>query len=100
MGLRYAPFAFTEQGVAMLYGVLNSDTAIKVNIQIIRVFTKLRQTLTDSLNLKMEIEEIKRKVSQQSKNIELVFSCLDELIEKRKLKKQENVLVTKKIKLG
>jgi len=63
MGLRYAPFAFTEQGVAMLSSVLNSSTAIKVNIQIIRVFTNIRGMLTDSLNLKGEIEEIKRKIS-------------------------------------
>lgn len=83
MGLRYPPFVFTEQGVAMLSSVLNSDTAIKVNIQIIRVFTKLRQAFTDGLNLKIEIEEIKKKVSLQSKNIELVFSYLDKLIEKR-----------------
>ncbi|MCF6296802.1 MAG: ORF6N domain-containing protein [Flavobacteriaceae bacterium] len=53
MGLHYVPFVFTEQGVAMLSSVLNSPTAIKVNIQIIRVFTKMRKTLTDSLNLKL-----------------------------------------------
>ncbi|MBC9795468.1 ORF6N domain-containing protein [Sinomicrobium weinanense] len=83
MGLRYVPFCFTEQGVAMLSSVLNSPTAIKVNIRIIRVFTKLRQALTDTVNLKLEIEEIKKKLSSHSKNIELVFSYLDELIEKK-----------------
>jgi hypothetical protein len=45
MGLRYAPFAFTEQGVAMLSTVLNSDRAIKVNIQIMRIYTKMREML-------------------------------------------------------
>ncbi|UZO82143.1 ORF6N domain-containing protein [Aquimarina sp. ERC-38] len=83
MGLRYPPFVFTEQGVAMLSSVLNSPTAIKVNIQIIRVFTKIRAALSDNLNLKLEIEEIKKKVDHQSKNIELVFSYLDELLEKQ-----------------
>ncbi|MBE0423784.1 MAG: ORF6N domain-containing protein [Lutibacter sp.] len=82
-GTRYAPYAFTEQGVAMLSSVLNSRTAIKVNIQIIRVFTKLRQLFTDNLSLKLEIEEIKKKLSHQNKNIELVFSYLDELLEKK-----------------
>jgi hypothetical protein len=82
-GTRKPPKAFTEQGVAMLSGVLNSDRAIAVNIQIIRVFTKIREVLTDTLNLKLEIEEIKKKLSNQSKNIELVFSYLDELIEKK-----------------
>ncbi|MFS4415819.1 ORF6N domain-containing protein [Maribacter sp. 2307ULW6-5] len=82
MGLRYAPMVFTEQGVAMLSSVLNSPTAIRVNIQIIRVFTKIREVLTDKLNLKLEIEEIKKKLSNQSKNIELVFNYLDELTKK------------------
>jgi len=67
----------------MLSGVLNSDRAIAVNIQIIRVFTKIREVLTDTLNLKLEIEEIKKKLSNHSKNIELVFSYMDELIEKK-----------------
>ena len=82
-GLRYAPFCFTEQGVTMLSCVLNSERAIEVNIRIIRVFTKLREMLTDNLNLKLEIEEIKKKLTNHSKNIELVFNYLDELIEKK-----------------
>ena len=82
-GTRYMPMAFTEQGVAMLSSVLNSPTAIKVNIQIIRVFTKIREVLADHLGLKLEIEEIKKKLSNHSKNIELVFDYLDELIEKK-----------------
>ncbi|MEM9141347.1 MAG: ORF6N domain-containing protein [Bacteroidota bacterium] len=84
---RYAPMAFTEQGMAMLSSVLNSPTAIRVNIQIIRVFTKIREVLTDTLNLKLEIEGIKKKLSNQSKNIERVFNFLDEL--NSKLEKQE-----------
>lgn len=82
-GTRYVPYAFTEQGVAMLSSVLSSQTAIKVNIQIIRVFTKIRQMFTDNLSLKLEIEDIKKKLSNQNKNIELVFSYLDELLEKK-----------------
>jgi DNA replication protein DnaD len=82
-GTRYIPMAFTEQGVAMLSSVLNSPTAIKVNIQIIRVFTKIREVLTDTLSLKLEIEEIKKKLTNHSKNIELVFNYLDELIDKK-----------------
>ncbi len=96
MGLRYAPFVFTEQGVAMLSSVLNSPTAIKVNIQIIRVFTKMREMLTDNLNLKVEIEEIKRKISSQNKNIELVFGYLDELLEKKENKKSRQRIGYKK----
>ena len=89
---KYLPMVFTEQGVAMLSSVLNSPTAIKVSIQIIRVFTKIREVVTDTLNMKLKIEEIKKKISHQSKNIELVFSYLDELIDK-----QENKTERKKI---
>ncbi len=60
-GRRSEPFVFTEHGVLMLSSVLNSDRAIAVNIQIIRVFTKIREMLTDTMNIKMEIEEIKKK---------------------------------------
>jgi S-adenosylmethionine synthetase len=83
MGLRYAPMAFTEQGVAMLSSILNSKKAIGVNIQIMRIFTRIRQMLTDTLSLKLEIEEVKQKLQNQDRNIELVFSYLDELIAKQ-----------------
>jgi len=83
MGLRYAPFAFTEQGVAMLSSVLHSKKAIDVNSIIIRVFTKIKQTLSNNINLSLEIEKIKKKLTNQNKNIELVFSYLDELIDKK-----------------
>jgi hypothetical protein len=73
-GRRKLPNAFTEQGVAMLSGVLHSQRAIKVNIQIMRVFTRLRKMLTDTLSVKLEIEEIKNKLKNQDKNIELVFT--------------------------
>ena len=90
---RYVPMVFTEQGVAMLSSVLNSPEAIKVNIKIIRVFTKIREALTNSLNMKLDIEEIKKKLSNHDKNIELVFNYLDELMDK-----QENKV--ERIKIG
>lgn len=83
MGLRHAPFCFTEQGVTMLSCILNSDRAIAMNIQIIRVFTKMRAVLSETLNLKLEIDAIKKKLSDHGKNIELVFDYLDELIQKK-----------------
>lgn len=83
MGLRYAPFCFTEQGVTMLACTLNSKRAIDINIQIVRVFTKIREALSDTLSIKLDIEELKKKVNNQDKNIELVFNYLDELMEKQ-----------------
>jgi hypothetical protein len=82
-GTRSFPYAFTEQGVAMLSGILNSDRAISVNIQIMRIFTRIRQMFTDTLSIKLEIEDIKKKLQNQDKNIEVVFSYLDELINKQ-----------------
>ena len=82
-GVRYLPMVFTEQGVAMISSVLSSKKAIAVNIQIMRVFTKIRSILTDTLELKLEIEEIRKKLQNQDKDIELVFSYLDELINKQ-----------------
>ena len=83
MGLRYAPYVFTEQGVAMLSSVLNSPKAIAVNIRIIRVFTKIREMLFNNKDLLLRMEKIERKLSSQNKNIELVFQYLDELSEKK-----------------
>ncbi|WKD86561.1 hypothetical protein KCTC32516_01937 [Polaribacter huanghezhanensis] len=96
MGLRYVPMVFTEQGVAMLSSVLNSDRAIVVNIKIIRIFTKMRQLLSDNLSLQLEIENIKKKLTNNSKNIELVFNYLDELIEKKENKSDRNKIGYKK----
>jgi hypothetical protein len=97
-GSRYLPLVFTEQGVAMLSIVLNSDSAIAVNIKIIRIFKKMRALLADNLNLRLEIEEIKKKVTNQSKNIELVFSYLDELIDKKENKIERTKIGYKKDK--
>ena len=68
----------------MLSSILRSKRAIEVNIQIMLIFSKIREMLLDSLSMKLDIEEIKRRLNSQDKSIELVFSCLDELIEKRK----------------
>jgi phage regulator Rha-like protein len=82
LGLRKPPFAFTEHGVLMLSSVLNSQQAIQVNIQIVRIFTRLRNLLSEHTELKLEIADIKKHLQNHDKNIELVFSYLDKLIEK------------------
>ena len=96
MGLRYAPYVFTEQGVAMLSSVLHSPKAIAVNIRIIRVFTKIREFLIDNLEVKLEIEEIKKKLNNHTKSIELVFSYLDEFVEKKSTQKSRKRIGYKK----
>ena len=81
--LKYLPYAFTEHGVLMLANVLKSKSAIEVSMRIIDVFILLREQIEIHEELRHEIEVIKQKVNNQSKNIELVFQYLDELIEKR-----------------
>ena len=82
-GTRKLPFAFTEHGVLMLSSVLKSDKAIQVNIQIMRIFTKVRQMLLDTTEINIDILQIQKKLENHNKNIELVFSYLDELTEKK-----------------
>jgi len=78
MGLRYAPMAFTEQGVAMLSSVLNSRRAIQVNIQIMRSFTRLRQMLSTHEELKKKIESMEKKYDE---NFKIVFEALKQLLD-------------------
>jgi len=73
MGLRYAPYCFTEQGVAMLSSILNSDRAIQVNIQIIRVFTKMRAILASHNDILNKLEQLSKKDIEQDKKIMLIF---------------------------
>jgi len=77
------PYVFTEHGILQLANVLKGSRATQMSIRIIEIFVQMREAITDNLNIKLEIEEIKKKLSNQSKNIELVFSYLDELIEKK-----------------
>jgi len=78
-GRRYLPYAFTEQGVAMLSSVLNSERAIQVNIAIMRTFTKLRQMIETHKDLRLKIEEMEKKYDKQFR---IVFTALKELLEK------------------
>jgi len=75
---KYLPFVFTEQGVAMLSSVLNSDRAIQVNILIMRAFTRLRQMLSTHEELKRKIEAMERKYDRQFR---VVFEAIKQLME-------------------
>ncbi|MCK4653084.1 MAG: ORF6N domain-containing protein [Candidatus Cloacimonetes bacterium] len=76
---KYLPFAFNEQGIAMLSSVLNSERAIKVNITIMRAFVKLRELLKTNEELNKKLEEIEKKYDKQFK---IVFQVLQQLMEK------------------
>jgi phage regulator Rha-like protein len=87
MGLRYAPFCFTEQGVSMLSSVLNSETAIEINIQIIRIFTRMREFLANHSELFLKMEQFEKTLLKQreinnkhDEDIEIIFEALKRLL--------------------
>ena len=87
MGLRKLPNVFTEQGVGMLSSVLNSETAIEVNIRIIRVFTKMREVLLTNKDILLKLERMERKMLKQDsrlnkheKEMQVIFKALKELL--------------------
>jgi hypothetical protein len=84
MGLRKPPLVFTEQGVAMLSGVLNSDRAISVNIQIIRVFSRMRQMLETHKEIFKKLESLEMKDIEQDEKITVIFEYLRQLEQVRK----------------
>jgi phage regulator Rha-like protein len=92
-GRRYSPYAFTEQGVAMLSSVLNSERSIKVNIAIMRAFVKMRKFLgsTEYLAKKLKLleKETREKFTKQQQQISIIFEAINELMtEKEKPKRR------------
>ena len=80
-GTRYLPMVFTEQGVAMLSSVLNSKTAIQVNINIIRVFTKIRMLLETHQEILKKLDELEKKGIEQDDKIMLIFEYIKQFEE-------------------
>jgi hypothetical protein len=76
-GRRYLPYVFTEQGVAMLSSVLNSERAIKVNIEIMRAFVRFRQILSSNKELSRRLDELEKKYDAQFK---MVFDAIRQLM--------------------
>ena len=79
-GLRYAPMAFTEHGILMLSTVLNSERAIRVNIEIMRAFVRLRQLIAANAELSRRLDELERKYDRQFK---IVFDTIRQLVTPR-----------------
>ena len=76
-GARYSPMAFTEHGILMLSSVLKSERAVQVNIQIMRIFIKLREALLDNEDLRRELEGLKQITEERFR---IVFETLDQLL--------------------
>lgn len=88
-GTRYLPLVFTEHGILQLSNILKSERAIQVSFMIIDVFVRLREMLLDNMELRLAIEDIKKKTENNTKNIELVFQYLDELLQKKENSKPQ-----------
>ena len=96
MGLRYAPFCFTEQGVTMLSCILNSERAISVNIQIIRIFTRLREMVLTHKDLLIKMNELESKITDHDKSIKQIFAYLKQFIKEHEKPRQLIGFKTKK----
>ena len=79
-GSVYLPYAFTEQGVAMLSSVLKSETAIRVNIQIIRIFTRMLEMIMTHNDILLQLEKIEKKLAGHDEDITLIFQYLKQLL--------------------
>jgi phage regulator Rha-like protein len=79
-GRRYPPYAFTEQGVAMLSSVLHSQRAVHVNIQIIRAFVKLREILSTHKELAFKLKQLETKVEKHDEEIQAIFEAIRQLM--------------------
>jgi hypothetical protein len=87
-GRRYPPYAFTEQGVAMLSSVLNSDRAIAVNIEIMRAFVRMRELLASNRELAQKLAELERKIATHDQSITGILKAIRELMNPPQPKKR------------
>jgi len=89
MGMRRPPFVFTEHGVLMLSSVLNSKRAIQVNIQIVRIFSKMREILLTHKDLLLKMEKMEYLQERQGEDIDVIFKYLEKLLKKDKEKETQ-----------
>ena len=78
--VKYLPYAFTEQGVAMLSSVLKSKRAVRVNITIMRAFVRLREILSTHKELAFQFRELERKVGKHGEDIQTIFRAIQRLV--------------------
>lgn len=84
--LRHRPFCFTEQGVTMLACILNSDLAIQMNIRVIRLFTRMREAISNHKEILLKLEVIENKVMDHDDSIKLIFEAIKELLVREEIR--------------
>jgi hypothetical protein len=88
-GRRKAPFVFTEHGVLMLSSILNSEKAIEINIQIVRIFTKMREMLLTHKDILLQLEDMKKSIEGQEDRVDLIYNYLTQFIKDQKIPRKE-----------
>ncbi|MES2773634.1 MAG: ORF6N domain-containing protein [Bacteroidota bacterium] len=81
--LKYLPYAFTEQGVAMLSGILNSDKAISMNIAIMRAFVEIRRLTLQQMDLKQQLKEIKDRLGAHDVQLNQIYDAMENLLDEK-----------------
>jgi ORF6N domain len=89
-GNRYLPYAFTEQGVAMLSGVINSDKAISMNIAIMRAFVAVRQVLLKQNDIKEQLREIKERIGEHDVQLNQIYDAMENLLDEKATQQKWN----------
>jgi hypothetical protein len=87
-GTRYLPYAFTEQGVAMLSGILNSDKAINMNIAIMRAFVEIRRIALREIDLKEQLREIKDRIGEHDSQLNQIYDAMENLLDEKAAQKK------------
>jgi len=82
-GNRYLPYAFTEQGVAMLSGILNSEKAIAMNIAIMRTFVAIKKTVLNHDDLKEQLRQIKERVGEHDAQLNQIYDAMENLLDEK-----------------
>ncbi len=82
-GTRYLPYAFTEQGFAILSGTLNSDKAINMNIAIMRAFVEVRKILLKQTDLKEQLKEIKERLGEHDAQLNQIYDAMENLLDEK-----------------
>lgn len=80
---KYLPYAFTEQGVAMLSGILNSDKAIAMNIAIMRAFVEIRKILIQENDLRIQLKEIKERIGDHDAQLNQIYDAMENLLDEK-----------------
>jgi phage regulator Rha-like protein len=87
---KYLPYAFTEQGIAMLSGILNSDKAINMNIAIMRAFVEVRKIIFRRYDLKEQLKEIKERLGEHDAQLNQIYDAMENILDEKANEKKWN----------